>query len=171
MVGSENTGFFFFPQFSSVTQSCPTPCDPMYWSLPGFSVHGIFQARVLEWGATAFFASCAYFSAKTWNLVSTNMLFFSQYFKSRLCNAKIMTRSETGATPSSVSVLIIFPGRVFYVSTFSASIFFSILFNCVLIIITWLDCKSTIESPVAYILLKTMVYSIDQPDLPRLAAP
>ena len=36
---------------SEVTQSCPTLCDPMDWSLPGFSVHGIFQARVLEWVA------------------------------------------------------------------------------------------------------------------------
>ena len=38
---------------SSVAQSCPTPCDLMDCSLPGSSVHGIFQARVLEWGATA----------------------------------------------------------------------------------------------------------------------
>ena len=33
---------------SEVAQSCPTLCDPMDCSLPGFSVHGIFQARVLE---------------------------------------------------------------------------------------------------------------------------
>ena len=39
---------------SEVAQSCPTPRDPRDYSLPGFSVHGIFQARVLEWGATAF---------------------------------------------------------------------------------------------------------------------
>ena len=36
---------------SEVTQSCPTLSDPMEGSLPGSSVHGIFQARVLEWGA------------------------------------------------------------------------------------------------------------------------
>ena len=35
-------------------QSCPTLCDPMDCSPPGSSVHGIFQARVLEWGAIAF---------------------------------------------------------------------------------------------------------------------
>ena len=35
-------------------QSCPTLCDPVDCSLPGSSVHGIFQARVLEWGAIAF---------------------------------------------------------------------------------------------------------------------
>ena len=35
---------------SEVTQSCPTFREPMDYSLPGSSVHGIFQARVLEWG-------------------------------------------------------------------------------------------------------------------------
>ena len=39
---------------SEVAQSCPTLSDPMDCSLPGSSVHGIFQARVLEWGAIAF---------------------------------------------------------------------------------------------------------------------
>ena len=39
---------------SEVAQSCPTLSDPMGWSLPGSSVHGIFQARVLEWGAITF---------------------------------------------------------------------------------------------------------------------
>ena len=35
-------------------QSCPTLCDPIDSSPPGSSIHGIFQARVLEWGAIAF---------------------------------------------------------------------------------------------------------------------
>ena len=39
---------------SGVAQSCPTLSDPMDCSLPGSSVHDIFQARVLEWGAIAF---------------------------------------------------------------------------------------------------------------------
>ena len=39
---------------SEVAQSCLTPHDPMDCSPPGSSVHGIFQARVLEWGAIAF---------------------------------------------------------------------------------------------------------------------
>ena len=39
---------------SEVAQSCPTLRDPMDRSLPGSPVHGIFQARVLEWGAIAF---------------------------------------------------------------------------------------------------------------------
>ena len=37
-----------------VAQLCPTLSDPMDYSLPDSSVHGIFQARVLEWGAIAF---------------------------------------------------------------------------------------------------------------------
>ena len=36
---------------SEVAQSCPTLCDPMACHLPGSSIRGIFQARVLEWGA------------------------------------------------------------------------------------------------------------------------
>ena len=39
---------------SEFAQSCPTPSNPMDCSPPGSSVHGIFQARVLEWGAIAF---------------------------------------------------------------------------------------------------------------------
>ena len=41
---------------SEVAQSCPTPSDPMDCSLPGSSVHVIFQTRVREWGAIAFSA-------------------------------------------------------------------------------------------------------------------
>ena len=39
---------------SEAPQSCPTLHNPINYSLPGSSIHGIFQARVLEWGATAF---------------------------------------------------------------------------------------------------------------------
>ena len=41
-------------KWSEVAQSCPTLCDPMDCSLPGSSVHGIFQAIVLEWVAISF---------------------------------------------------------------------------------------------------------------------
>ena len=43
---------------SEVAQSCSTLSDPMDCSPPGFSIHGIIQARVLEWGATAFSKQC-----------------------------------------------------------------------------------------------------------------
>ena len=45
---------------SEVTQSCPTLSDPVDCSPPGSTVHGIFQARGLEWGAIAFSAGCVY---------------------------------------------------------------------------------------------------------------
>ena len=41
---------------SEVAQSCPTLSDPMDCSPPGSSIHGVFQARVLDWGAIAFSA-------------------------------------------------------------------------------------------------------------------
>ena len=58
----KNTGVgchFFLPCMKvkserEVAQSCPALRDPMDCSLPGSSIHGIFQARVLEWGAIAF---------------------------------------------------------------------------------------------------------------------
>ena len=54
---------------SEVTQSCPTLSDPMDCSPPGSSVHGIFQARLLEWGAIAFssiYVSIQYLSFSFW---------------------------------------------------------------------------------------------------------
>ena len=39
-------------------QSCPTLCDPMDYSPPGFSVHGILQARTLDWVAISFSDAC-----------------------------------------------------------------------------------------------------------------
>ena len=47
---------------SEVAQSCPTLSDPTHCSLPGSSVHGIFQARVLEWVAIAFSVCPCYLS-------------------------------------------------------------------------------------------------------------
>ena len=44
-----------FKSESEVAQSCPTLCDPMDCSLPDFSVHGILQARILEWVTISFF--------------------------------------------------------------------------------------------------------------------
>ena len=46
---------------SGASQSCPTLSDPMNCSLPGSSVYGILQARVLEWGAIAFSETCIKF--------------------------------------------------------------------------------------------------------------
>ena len=52
---------------SEVAQSCPTLSDLMDCSLPGSSVHGIFQARVLEWGAIAFSKKVYEFGPNFWH--------------------------------------------------------------------------------------------------------
>ena len=58
---------------SEVAQSCPTLSDPMDCSLPGSSVHGIFQVRVLEWGAIAFSVVLPKFPQT--NMLSTSISF------------------------------------------------------------------------------------------------
>ena len=67
---------------SEVTQSFPTLSDPMDCSLPGSSVHEIFQARVLEWGAIAFSVSPhsedlfqVTIKYSTWSNISSEILY------------------------------------------------------------------------------------------------
>ena len=51
----ETLGLYEYPAAAAKSlQSCPTLCDPMDCSLPGFSVHGILQARTLKWVAISF---------------------------------------------------------------------------------------------------------------------
>ena len=71
------TALVYWSDEVKVAQSCPTLCDPMVFSLPGSSAHGIFQARVLEWGAIAFsdngiFSSVQFSYSKKCIWVSTN---------------------------------------------------------------------------------------------------
>ena len=54
----------FFDSYGEVAQSCPTLCNPMGCSLPGSSVHGILQVRILEWVAVPF--SRGSFQARDW---------------------------------------------------------------------------------------------------------
>ena len=58
---------------SEVSQSCPTLSDPMDCSPPGSSAHGIFQARVLEWGAIAFSMNCSMLGLKL-NIQKTKIM-------------------------------------------------------------------------------------------------
>ena len=60
---------------SEVAQSCQTLSDPTDCSLPGSSIHGIFQARVLEWGAIAFSEQVFYLPA---NVKLNGRLYFEQ---------------------------------------------------------------------------------------------
>ena len=66
---------------SEVAQSCPTLSDPMDCSLLGSSTHGIFQARVLEWGAIAFSILCPFCSLNVFSphspfLTSFGLIYF-----------------------------------------------------------------------------------------------
>jgi len=56
---------------SEVAQLCPTLSDLMDCSLPGSSIHGIFQATVLEWGAIAFSGSSIYMLLKDFPVHTT----------------------------------------------------------------------------------------------------
>ena len=67
---------------SEVAQSCPTLRDPMDCSLPGSSIHGIFQARVVEWGAIAFSVSNA---NNHWQIFSLLFSLVSPIFTIFLC--------------------------------------------------------------------------------------
>ena len=64
-----------------VTQSCPTLSDPMDCSLAGSSIHGIFEARVLEWGATAFSSILPSFGIKR-QVLSHSLYSFSKKYLS-----------------------------------------------------------------------------------------
>ena len=63
---SKIEGSFKKGKWSEVAQSCLTLCDPMDCSLPGSSVHGIFQARVLEWVAISFSRVSSWSRDWTW---------------------------------------------------------------------------------------------------------
>ena len=58
-------------KWSEVAQSCPTLSDPMNGSLPGSSIHGIFQARILEWVAISFSRRSS--QPRDWTQVSRNV--------------------------------------------------------------------------------------------------
>ena len=73
---------------SEVAQSCLTLSDPMDCSLPGSSVHGIFQARVLGWGATAF----SVWRVKDGFFFSFDFLILSSLISSMVFNLELLPR-------------------------------------------------------------------------------
>ena len=87
---------------SEVTQSCLTLSDPMDCSLPGSSVHGIFQARVLEWVAITFS------NEDNGKLLNKTVVF--DYFMSKVCD-KPVALEEVGKCKICVFCFVLF---VFY---------------------------------------------------------
>ena len=87
---------------SEVAQSCPTVCDPMDCSLPGSSVHGIFQARVLEWVAIAFSYMVVYSTQNS----NFNKLTFYFLFHSKAMTFALMQFSWHSACEGRVSAYI-----------------------------------------------------------------
>ena len=112
---------------SEVAQSCLTPSDPMDCSLPGSSVHGLFQARVLEWGAIAF--------SINWSLWKTKSLhFFSPVFGSQSLPSHLSLRAffshSLKQTPAAYLLInpaikgFLYPFSVFPAESFFSSFFF-----------------------------------------------
>ena len=95
---------------SEVAQSCPTLHDPMDCSPPGSSIHGIFQARVLEWGAIAFSGSTVVFAIKKLHIkvdlhgsnqcsrvrrIFSKYLFWSSLLRGKSCVSESSASVET----------------------------------------------------------------------------
>ena len=77
---------------SEVAQLCPTLCNPMDYSLPGSSVHGIFQARVLEWVAISFSRVSSRPRDRTQVSRSTGRRF--TVWATRVTNSRLMAKAE-----------------------------------------------------------------------------
>ena len=93
---------YFICSFHEVAQSCPTLCNPVNCSLPGSSVHGIFQARILEWVAISFsrgssrprdWTQVSHIAGRHFTLWATReALFFSYTFlKACMCTRENVT--------------------------------------------------------------------------------
>ena len=78
---------------SEVAQSYPTLSDPMDCSLPGSSIHGIFQARVLEWGAVAFSANNPLAKEKYVSLLLFSLLVFVCFLESESESCSVVSDS------------------------------------------------------------------------------
>ena len=101
---------------SEVAQSCLTLSDPKDCSLPGSSVHGIFQARVLEWGATAFSARGLWQYPKLSSFFSF-ILFVSSYFHHSIF--QLIYLFSASFTPLICSIVSLISVIVLFVTVYS----------------------------------------------------
>ena len=87
---------------SEVAQSCPTLSDPMACSPPGSSIHGIFQARVLEWGCHC--------------LLQCPFLLLSKYKLYCYCMSHLMSKSFILLTPSPLNSRMLTHIKIFVIN-------------------------------------------------------
>ena len=91
---------------SEVTQSCPTLREPMDCSLPGSSVHGIFQARVLEWGAISIIWSIGWTvwgEISFFSKVSWERLFWPSGRNAKPAPSRAVCSNQAGVGASSIT--------------------------------------------------------------------
>ena len=91
-------------QFSSVAQLCPTLCNPMDCGPPGSSIHGIFQARVLEWVAISFSRGSSQPRGGTWVSCTAGRL-FTDWARRDALVVGLKTRRKWGCKPRNASGL------------------------------------------------------------------
>ena len=104
---------------SEVAQLCPTPSDPMDYSPPGSSVHGICQARALEWGATSR------------SLLIDSCIFSILFSKFLIIFTIIILYSFSGSLPISSSFI--------WTSVFLLCSFICVVFLCLFIVIIFFN--------------------------------
>ena len=83
-------------------QSCPTPCDPMDCTLPGSSVRGILQARILEWDAISYARGSFQPRTRTWVSCIASRFLTDLAMKERKI-VKLLSRVQLFATPWTVA--------------------------------------------------------------------
>ena len=95
---------------SEVAPSCPTLSNPMDCSLPGSSIHGIFQARVLEWGAIAF-SGCTFYGFRkcTVTYIHYYSIIESCFTALKILCALFISPSPTPSNHQFFTVLIVLP--------------------------------------------------------------
>ena len=112
-------------------QSCLTLCDPIDGSPPGSPIHGIFQARVLEWVAIAFSASssgtpimrivCLILSQGYLRLSSVLFILFTLFCSSEVISNILSYRSLIYS--SALDILLLLPSRLFLISVIVLSVY------------------------------------------------
>ena len=83
-----------------VTQSCLTLCDPMDYNLPGSSVHGISQGRILEWVAISFSRGSSQPGDRTHSYIGRGILYHRAIREAHMCHWSFVQKPMEGTPPT-----------------------------------------------------------------------